>query len=359
MKKQLFRALTLTTAILITSAIPINAQELTKDFNKTFTVSPSTVVSISNRYGDVKFETWNKNEVVIDVKVTVEMSSADRSEKLLSLIDVEFFESDTSVGAKTILDERFSSATRGMGKSRFSIDYTVKMPGNNTLHAANRYGNIGLGNHSGRVNIDLKYGNLAAMNLSRGNIKPLNTISIAYGKATIEEANWLSASIRYTNDLTITRVQAMTLDSRYSKIAVEDAGSLVIDSKYDNINVRNINNFVVNCAYTSTRLGTVSNTLDVEARYGSFDATTVPAGFESIAVDGAYCGIGIGIDPSSRYKLDARVSYGSLSYCEECVEIQRRIVESNTKEVSGIAGGDANPAATVDIKSSYGSVRLR
>ena len=285
--------------------------------------------------------------------------SRDRSERLLEMINIEFVENDTSVGATTVLDSRFSSITRGSGTSRFKIDYTVRMPGGNNLNIANRYGNIKIDEHPGWVNIDLRYGNLVALRLTRGNVKPINCIAISYGRATIDEANWLSVISRYTNDFSIRKVQAMMLDSRYSKFTIDEAGSIVADSKYDNISVKNINNFVAETAYTSMKLGTLSTSLNLMARYGSFEATTVPPGFESLTVDASYCGITLGIDRAAAYRLEAKINYGSLSYCEECIDIRRRVVENTSREVAGVAHPDRNPSATVTIKSSYGSVRLR
>lgn len=359
MRKQVYSILALIAAILLLSTTTATSQELTKDYSRSFTATSGKTVSISNRYGDVNIETWDRNEVSVEVRVTVEMTSRDRSERLIEQIEIEFFEADTAVGAKTVLGDRFSSTTRGVGTSRFSIDYTVKMPSQNNLTVLNRYGNIKMGTHPGRINIDLRYGNFYAMKLTRGNIKPVNLISISYGKASIDEANWLSAIIRYTTDFNVTNVQAMTLDSRYSKVIIDNAGSIVSDSKYDNISVREINNLVLDGAYTGVKLGTLTNSLKVNAKYGSIDATSVPAGFESISVDASYCGISLGINRSAKYRLDAKVNYASLSYCEECVDIQRRIIESNSREISGIAGSDKSPAATVNIRSSYGSVRLR
>ncbi len=348
-------------AAVVISIAATNAkgQEITREFSRLFKVDDATAVVISNRYGDVTVETWNRNEVSIDVLVTAEMSTTERSEKLLEMISVEFVENDTSVGATTLLDSRFSTVTRGAGTNRFKIDYTVRMPGKNNLNIANRYGNIKIDEHPGWVNIDLRYGNLVALRLTRGNQKPINCIALSYGKATIDEAGWLSIISRYITDLSIRKVQAMMLDSRYSKVTIDEAGSIVADSKYDNIDVRNINNFVAETAYTTMKFETLYNSLNLDAKYGSFAADAVPAGFESLIVDAAYCGITLGIDRNAAYKLQAKVNYGSLSYCEECIDIQTRITENTSKEIAGTARPGDNPAASVNIKSSYASVRLR
>ena len=69
-------------------------------------------------------------------------------------------------------------------------------------------------------------------------------------------------------------------------------------------------------------------------------------------------GVRLGIDESASYKLDAKVSYGGLKYNEENFKNQRRIVENNSHEVSGIVGDNENHSFKRRVKSSYGTVRL-
>lgn len=359
MKKSAYKITVIAWVFLLFSAATVFPQEITKDFSRTFAVTPSTTVIIANRYGEVTVETWDRDEVSVEVRVTAELSSRDRSEKLIELIRIDFFENDTAVGAKTILDDRFSSATRGSGTNRFSIDFMVKMPAVNNLNISNRYGNVKIAEHPARLAVDVRYGNFYALKLTRGNVKPINSVSVSYGKAVIDEANWLAVEARYAPEVTITRVQAIMIDSRYSKINIDKAGSIVADSKYDNINLGEVNNFVAETGYTQVKIGSVSGKLDLTTRYGSVEVTSVPEGFEAINVDAAYTGVTLGIAPSARYRLDARVNYGSLTYCEECIDIQRRIVEATSRELAGVAGPDPNPNATVTVRASYGSIRLR
>lgn len=359
MKKSAYRSLLLSATILLAGITSLSGQEITKDFSKTFALKPAMGVVLSNRYGDVTIETWDRNEVSIAVKVTAELSSVEKSEKLISLINIEFFESDSAVGARTLLDDKFSNVTRGTGTNKFSIDYTVKMPGKARLDISNRYGNIKMADYPGPLKVDLRYGNFTALKLTRGNEKPVNSISISYGKGTIEEANWLSVVARYTSGLSITRVQAMTLDSRYSKAIIDQAGSIVGFLKYDNLIIGEINNLSVEAGYTPIKVEKLNKSLELTTKYGSFTATTIPAGFDDIKIDAGYTGINLGIDPEASYTLDVKTRYGSLSYCENCMDVMRRIEESNSRELSARAGKDPNPSASVRIVSSYGAVRLK
>src|SRR5450759_4421659 len=85
---------------------------------------------------------------------------------------------------------------------------------------SNKYGNTDLDELHGLVNLDIRYGNLTAGKLTRGNVKPLNKLNLAYGKATIDEAGWLDLTVRYVGSIDITKSQAILLDSNYSKLSL-------------------------------------------------------------------------------------------------------------------------------------------
>lgn len=333
-------------------------QEVTKEFHKEYTAGENTTLDISNKYGDVLITSWDKDQIVIDVKVTVEMPSKERAEKLLAYIEVEFSESDNRVSAKTIIDDKFNFSGWGSSSRRFSIDYTVKMPVKTALTLSNRYGNTDIDELSGLLNLDIKYGDLSAGKLTRGNIKPISRLSISYGKGTVEETGWLDLYMRYCGTTTIDRSQAILLDCKYSKLVLGETSSVVGVSKYDNLRIESINNLVLENGYTDTNIGTLSKKLDYDGSYGSFTIERIPVGFESLNVDTKYMGVRLGIEDDASYNLDARVSYGGLRYDEDNFSAQRRIVENNSNEVSGIVGKNQSPEARVKVVASYGTVKL-
>lgn len=336
----------------------LSAQEVTKEFHKEFNTEANTTLEISNKYGDVVVETWDKNQVVIDVKVTVELPNRDKAEKLLSYINVEFSEGNDYISAKTEIDDKFSFSGWGGGSKRFSIDYNVKMPSALALTLANRYGNTDLDDLSGLINLEIKYGNLTAGKMTRGNTKPISNIYLAYGKGSMEEAGWLDLTLRYCGAFSISKSQALLLDSKYSKLALDNASSLVGESKYDNIRIEKINNMVLENGYTEVTIGMLNKKLEYQGSYGSFTVDNIPAGFESLDVETRYMGVKLGISDAANYKLDAKVRYGGLKYDENNFDVQTRIVENNSNEVSGTVGKGKSPSGTVNITSSYGSVRL-
>jgi hypothetical protein len=158
--------------------------------------------------------------------------------------------------------------------------------------------------------------------------------------------------------LDIAKSQAILLDSKYSKIILGETSSIVGESKYDNIKIENIKNLVLENGYTEVNIGELTKKLNYSGSYGSFSIDRIPAGFESLDVETHYMGVKLGIEESASYKLDAKVTYGGLKYNEDNFKNQRRIVENNSQEVSGIVGKEENPSSKVNVRASYGTVKL-
>ena len=358
MKRQAFKTGSLLLVCLILASPGLVSQEVTKEFNKEWTASTGTTLDINNKYGKVIVETSDQDRITIDVKVTVEFPNRERAQRYLDYINVEFSEEGNLLKARTVIDEKFNFSGWGGSSRRFSIDYTVNMPSRINFNLVNRYGNSEIEKIDGAVKIDIKYGNLLIERLTRGNEKPINAISVAYGKAEIGSAGWVDLIIRYVGELAIDDCQALLLDSKYSKINIENISSLVAESKYDKLEIDKINNLVLDAGYIDINIGSLSKKLKFDGAYGSISVESIPAGFESIETDSRYIGVRLGIETGASYELDARTSYGDLKFDEGNFQHQRRIVQNNTNEVTGVVGKDSSPLAKVYVRSSYGSVKL-
>jgi hypothetical protein len=335
----------------------LSAQEVTKKFHKEYKADKNTTLDIYNKYGDVSVESWDKDQVVIDVIVTVDVSGKERAEKLLGMINVEFTEGTNLITAKTVIDDSFNFSGWNSGR-KFSIDYNIKMPKLTSLTLANRYGNTDIDVLDGLVNLDIKYGSLSADKLGRGNEKPVSRIAISYGKGSIDEAGWLDIYSRYTTPFEIGKSQALLIDSRYSKFKIGAASSIVSESKYDTYSIEELKNLVLMSGYTTTSVGSIIKKVNYEGSYGSFNVDNVPAGFESIDVNVKYSSVKVGIAESACYRIEGESSYGGIKLNEENFKYQKRIVENTSSEISGVIGKEESPASKVKISTSYGTVRL-
>ena len=186
----------------------------------------------------------------------------------------------------------------------------------------------------------------------------MNSLVVAYGKATVDELGWAEINARYCGQFSIDRATALLVDSRYSKISVGKVSSLVADAKYDGYKVTASNNVVIMAGYTDINIGTVTKKLEVETKYGNLSVDQIPAGFSAIDVKAGYCSVKLGIDPAACYNLKANSSYGSVKVDDANFSPDKRIQGNTSTELEGKVGKCSNPTGNVTISASYGSVRL-
>src|SRR3569623_24912 len=81
----------LSAAILVTThsmAREDDRSEKSKNYTKTYNLSSSDRISIENKFGETRLETWGNAEIKVDVQITVKASSDDRAQRLLDNITI-------------------------------------------------------------------------------------------------------------------------------------------------------------------------------------------------------------------------------------------------------------------------------
>ena len=64
-------------------------QQQTKTYNETFKVTPGTELEINSSHTDIEFETWDKNEVVIQASIELEGASPEEAEEYFERNPIE------------------------------------------------------------------------------------------------------------------------------------------------------------------------------------------------------------------------------------------------------------------------------
>jgi len=152
-------------------------QDYEKTYTETFDVDGDGEVRLANRYGEIKVETWDRNEVKIDVRVKVSASDQDDADRTFDRIEINFTGGSNSATAVTnigtnrsrskgiiesIFDGEWPSFGRTVNSNDFKVYYRVKMPASASLETEAKYCDVSLPDLSGNTNISVGYGNLVA-----------------------------------------------------------------------------------------------------------------------------------------------------------------------------------------------------
>jgi len=362
MKPKSFKPYALVFLFIIITGITVNAGEdkYSKDLHKEYETNDQTHLQITNKYGDVEITNWQKNMIVIDVKITVDHRKEEKAKELLEYITVDFSMDGNTISAVTNIDDKFNKSgwffNFDSDNKEFSIDYDIKMPKQLQLTMENKYGNVFIDEVTGKADITIKYGNLKANKILRGNTKPLSHVYLAYSDGAIEEADWLKLSLKYSK-MELEKSTAVIAVTKYSKFYNDQISSIVAESKYDHYYLGQISNLVVEAKYTDFKIDELKKKLDIETKYGDVEIDYIPKSFEEIRVDNKYGHIDIKIDDNASYNLKGEAEYGDIDYPSS--KKMSKIEENTDLRVYGTIGREENPQATIRIETKYGNIDLR
>jgi hypothetical protein len=168
--------------------------EKKKTYTKSYNVSNSDKISLTNQFGEMQINTWDKNEVKVTVTITAEAKTDERAQSILDNISIEDGKSGDGVFFKTKLDKNNKDQQWSKGeKQGFHIDYVVYVPARNPLQAKNEFGPMTIGDYAGEVTLESKFGSLTT-----GKLNNVKKVVIEFGKGTIGSINNGSLVIKFS-----------------------------------------------------------------------------------------------------------------------------------------------------------------
>jgi len=168
--------------------------EKKKTYTKSYNVNNSEKISLTNQFGEMQINTWDKNEVKVTVTITAEAKTDERAKSILDNISIEDGKSGDGVFFKTKLDKNNKDQQWSKGeKQGFHIDYVVYVPARNPLQAKNEFGPMTIGDYAGEVTLESKFGSLTT-----GKLNNVKKVVIEFGKGTIGSINNGSLVIKFS-----------------------------------------------------------------------------------------------------------------------------------------------------------------
>ena len=204
-----------------------DAQEFSKTIKKEFPISATGLVDLTNKYGKVDVQTWERNRVKIDVTIVVDARSESAAQEVFDRIQIDFSNDDDFVKAATSIESGNSWWGGWNNKTEFQVNYEVYMPATCNLELENQYGNATVAAISGNADIEVKYGDFQLEGVG-GDLK----VELGYGNGTVVKARDMTADVAYSK-ININDAQDISFDTRYSKIYLEKGATIKAESRYD------------------------------------------------------------------------------------------------------------------------------
>lgn len=346
MKKRKFemKSLLLSLLLIVTVSFSLSAQDARKEYSESYDVTKGVTLNSDTKYSDVELITWDKSVVDILVVVKVDASSQSRAEEALRKIDVKISKSGNDIYLETEMENGWSKNVKA------TIDITIKAPAWINLDMENSYGDLFIQEVTGMVMLDLKYGNLKAGTLSRGNEKPYNEIDLAYSNGVVDEAGWVNLDISYS-DMEFNQSDMLFVDSKYSKLLGEKAGGIVTEGMYDKYTFDEVDSFVGELKYSNVKFDRLNKTFNLNSAYTGAKIGTLTNGFGAVDAELSYGNLTVGLEQGATFKFDGEARYGTINLTGG--DRLNKTKENNYVKVWGTVG--SNPKSSIHVITKYGN----
>ena len=212
-----------------------------KDISKTYP-SGGNKLAINNSFGDVKYVTWDKNEIKVDVHIEASANKDEMAQKLIDAITVTDKQQGSEIQFKTSINNNNSQENCKNCKSSMEINYEVHLPASVTLNSENSFGNTEIPDYTGQLTISNKFGELTAGALS--NVKG---IEVEFGKADIKSIGNITASFKFSTIVIGNLTGKNNIHLEFcdaTRISVDNGlTGLKLDESYSTVNLRVNNSF--------------------------------------------------------------------------------------------------------------------
>ena len=286
----------------------IEAIEKERIVKKSYKVDSDTELKIKNSFGKVEVESYDGNEIFIEVRIWAKGSSEKKVEKFINSIEIDFDESSDEIEVET-------SSTSNNGKvKKFEVNYKVKMPIGNELTINNSFGNVYIGNHTGKVELDISHGNFEVGNIEN----PNNEIELQFGNGNIK------------------KFSSGSIDMQHSNLDVGSVVELKLDSEFSNVKVT-----------------TVRKSIDAEVSHGSLIVRELKDNFTDVEIDIEFSKLKLSSE-NVAYDLEYYGSFSSINKPNN-IEVNEKDTDINSEKIKGKVNGGGN---RVVIKASFSDIKL-
>lgn len=338
--------------LITTSQLFGGNNEVKRQITRQFKVNKNAELSVTNKYGNITINTWDRNEIDFSVEITGQGNTEKIAQQMADRVAINFNQTGNKVSVETVFEQQRNLNCNNCGTT---VNYTVNIPASAILNLNNKYGNIQLDETSQPFTAEVKYGNISANRLTGS----MNTITLKYGNIELNETDKMILEMKYSN-ARINRIGELKMECAYSKLHSQEIDRADIQSKYDKFTIDRINNFRITSGYSDLTVGTLSESFDAASlRYCKVKIDNIASDFSFINISANYTPIHLGVGTKLNARLELSTSYGNIktngiTFSHASVPEEDRY----TKSINGIIGKEENPKASIKIRDTYSDIIL-
>ncbi len=357
----LYKKLSMILAAAMISGIIMAQEKVSKRVTQNYQLTNAGELQIDTKYGNVKINGWEKNNISITVDITVTHKKLENAQSLLSRIKPEFKTMSNFVGIISRIEDKnegffakyFSKANPfDFDRSNVQINYTIYLPMNAELDITNKFGDVVLDDWSGKLKVDAQHGDIwISKNLNNADI------DLKYGKLKAKNINY--GSIRLKNgSIGLTKSTDLRLTSSGSDINIKEIASLELYSSKDEINIEEVGNVSGSLEFTKMQLDNLDDGMDLVMKISDFKLSNIHSADAKINIHQESSEIVLSIQDFS-FNFEATLEEGLLRIPKSFDNVETNMLDQGKRirEVKATYGKDK--LGSISITGEKGVILLK
>ncbi|MBK8806372.1 MAG: hypothetical protein IPO21_06905 [Bacteroidales bacterium] len=330
---------------------------------KSFPHRAGKQIEISNKYGMVQLQEWDKDSIGIEIKIQVSSDNKKDVAEIMSGIDFKFVNTTLYLEAATVFYNETSSFFKDfkkviVGKSHnITIDYIVYLPKTNDfeLFVENKYGDIYGADFNVNVKFSISYGKLKLHDCNAKLDLDLN-----FADASINDLSNAKILLNYS-DIKIGNVKYLELNSKSSKIEINTAKNLKLISKRDVFSIESANQVELEGWYTDVYINKFIEKFYANSKYGLLNVRGIKNGFNKFIVNSKYTDLTFTLEePETSYLLDIAHRKCELNLPKRNCDTKQELIniEEERYLLKGKVGLKTEPESFFSLNVEYGVISI-
>lgn len=319
------------------SSFQANAQfSETREFVKRFKIQEETRIDITNKYGKIELNTWDKDSVVIRFKMEINEKKPDKLRKTLDNLDFDISNSQHFLIVKTQVDKYRSQIESEFLKFKetilqtsgsIRIDLQVWLPNDHELHLENKFGDILMDDYQGEIQISLSNGKLKA-----GDLPKRVSLNLSFADATVNNLKNGTIISNYS-DINLKNAGIIKLESKSSTIEILNSQDLYIDSRRDKYRLRLAEKVEAVTSFSHLMISELKEKANLRMSYGSVEMEKILNSFSNIYLETRSTDANLYFNPEARFNFEITETKTNLKMGRELKEENKEVIDSKTEKV--------------------------
>jgi hypothetical protein len=331
-------------SLLLLTVLNVRAQFTeTREFVRRFSIKPETRIDITNKYGRIELNTWEKDSVVIKFRMEINEKKPVKLEKTLDNLDFDISNSQYYLVVKTQIDKNRSQIESELQKFKetilqtngsIRIDLTVWLPDNHELRLENKFGDIMMGDYKGETQVILSNGKLKT-----GDLPKRSTMNLNFADAEINNMPNGRIVSNYS-DILVKNSGALRLESKSSTIEIMNSEDLSLDSRRDKFRIRLADKLDATGNFSQFRITELKDKANLRLTYGSLEMEKIMNTFSNIFIESRSTDVNLYFNPEAKFNFEITETKTDLKLGREMKVEDKEVLDSkeNKTRHSGYFG---------------------